>query len=67
MMSASSDDESDASTADASEQDGVASLLESQAAAGDEDADTGIYILDTREAREAGVDLDVMPDGPLLA
>jgi len=66
MMSARSDDESGTSTADATEQDGVASLLDSQADAGDEDADTGIYTLDTREAREAGVDLDVMPDEPPL-
>jgi len=67
MMGASSDDESDAWTADASVQDGVASLLDTPADAGDEDVDTGIYILDRRGAREAGVDLDVLPDEPLLA
>lgn len=42
--------------------DPVASLMDSQADAGDEDADYETYLLDRVEAREAGVDLDAIPD-----
>ncbi len=60
------DSESGSSAADTTERDGVASLLDTQADAGDEDADIGIYTLDTLEAREAGVELGAMPDEPPL-
>ena len=53
--------------ANAPERDGIASLLDSQADAGNEDADAGIYTLDTLEAHESGVNLDARPDEPPLS
>ncbi len=54
------------SVASSTDRDGVASLLDSQADAGDENADVGIYTLDTLEASELRVDLDVVEDEPRL-
>lgn len=48
--------------AQAQQHDPVASLMDSQADAGDEDADSETYLLDRVEAREAGVELDAIPD-----
>ena len=48
------------------EQDPVAALRDGQADAGDEGVDREIYDLDVLEARERGVDLDVVPDEPPL-
>ncbi len=49
------------------EQDPVAALRDGQADAGDEDVDREIYDLDVQEARERGVDLDVVPDESTLS
>lgn len=53
--------------ANAKERDGIASLLDSQADAGNEDADAGIYTLDALEAYERGVNLDARSDEPPLS
>jgi len=49
------------------ERDAIASLLDSQADAGNEDADAGIYTLDALEAYECGVNLDARPDESRLS
>ena len=45
------------------DQDGVAALHDSEAEAGDEEGVRDAFVLDEREARELGVDLDPV-DGP---
>ena len=58
------DDPMDEATAVANtiERDGIASLLDSQADAGNEAADAGIFTLDGLEADECGVNLEARPD-----
>ena len=45
------------------DRDGARSLRDLQQESGDEDEIDDVYAIDRREAREAGVDLDVTDDG----